>query len=60
MTVYEGGTRVRAFIQSKDISPYVYEGMFHAVDWMPTILAGAIGTPVGEYIFFLFIISYYL
>jgi len=46
MTVFEGGTRVRAFVNGPGVKPYVNEGMFHAVDWMPTILNGAIGVPV--------------
>ena len=48
MTVFEGGTRVRGFINGKDINPFVYDGMFHAVDWMPTILHAAVGVPVGN------------
>jgi arylsulfatase A-like enzyme len=47
MTVFEGGTRVKGFIYGKDLKPMVYEGMFHAVDWMPTVLNAAIGFPVG-------------
>ena len=50
MTVFEGGTRVRGFINGKSLKPYVYDGMFHAVDWMPTILHAAIGVPVGLYL----------
>ncbi len=49
MTVFEGGTRVRGFINGKDIKPSVYEGIFHAVDWMPTILHAAVNTPVGNH-----------
>ena len=47
-TVFEGGTRVKSFINGKDLKPSVYNGMFHAVDWMPTILNAAIGVPVGK------------
>jgi arylsulfatase A-like enzyme len=47
MTVFEGGTRVRGFINGKNLKPYVYDGMLHAIDWMPTILHAAIGVPVG-------------
>ena len=52
MTVFEGGTRVRGFIYGKNINPFVYDGMFHAVDWMPTILHAAVGAPVGVYLYF--------
>ena len=47
MTVFEGGTRVRGFINHPDLNPGVYDGMLHAVDWMPTMLSAAIGTEVG-------------
>ena len=40
MTVFEGGTRVRAFVNAPGIKPYVNDGMFHAVDYLPTILNG--------------------
>ncbi len=45
--VFEGGTRVKSFINGKDLRPRVFDGMFHAVDWMPTILNAAIGRQVG-------------
>jgi arylsulfatase A-like enzyme len=41
-TVFEGGTRVRAFINAPDLVPFVNDGMFHAVDWLPTLLNAAI------------------
>ena len=47
-TVFEGGSRVRAFISSPDLKPYVNEGMFHAVDLLPTILNAALDVPVGN------------
>ena len=46
-TVFEGGTRVRAFINGKGLPSYTYEGMFHAVDWIPTILHAAVGQSSG-------------
>ena len=49
MTPFEGGHRVRAFISGSNLKPYVNEGMFHSVDWLPTILNGAIqDAPVGK------------
>ena len=47
-TAFEGGHRVVAFIHGTDLKPYVNEGMFHAVDWLPTILNAALGVPVGN------------
>lgn len=46
-TVFEGGTRATAFVSGAGIqkSNYVYPGMIHAVDWMPTVLRAAGGTP---------------
>lgn len=46
-SVFEGGHRVRAFISMKNIIPSVYDGMFHSVDWIPTILSAAIDMPLG-------------
>lgn len=48
-TVFEGGQRVRAFIyaQNLDIDPYVYNGMFHSVDWIPTVINAALPEPIG-------------
>jgi arylsulfatase B len=40
-TVFEGGTRVRAFINAPGVIPFVNKGMFHAVDWLPTLLNAA-------------------
>ncbi|XP_069103676.1 arylsulfatase B-like [Argopecten irradians] len=47
-TVYEGGTRATAFITGAGLMKkgYTYNGMMHAVDWMPTILSAAGGKPV--------------
>ncbi|OWF47903.1 arylsulfatase B-like [Mizuhopecten yessoensis] len=47
VTIYEGGTRATAFISGKGLEKtgYTYNGMMHAVDWMPTILSAAGGTP---------------
>ncbi|OWF52332.1 arylsulfatase B-like [Mizuhopecten yessoensis] len=47
ITIYEGGTRATAFISGKGLEKtgYTYNGMMHAVDWMPTILSAAGGTP---------------
>merc|ERR1719495_538728 len=40
-SVYEGGTKVPAFIYSPDIKKHRYTGLFHSVDLLPTILAAA-------------------
>lgn len=45
--VFEGGNRVRAFINMKGLEPSVYDGMFHSVDWVPTVLSAAINEPIG-------------
>jgi len=46
-TAYEGGHRVKAFINGPGIKkPYVNKEMFHSVDWLPTILNGAIDGPL--------------
>ncbi|XP_076449987.1 arylsulfatase B-like [Babylonia areolata] len=46
-TVWEGGIRVPSFIWSKSrsmlpVQNYTYAGMFHAVDWLPTMLGFAL------------------
>ncbi|VDI46551.1 Hypothetical predicted protein, partial [Mytilus galloprovincialis] len=48
-TVYEGGTRASAFVYGSGLQkPYtVFDGMIHAVDWMPTILSAAGGGQVS-------------
>lgn len=46
-TVFEGGSRVRAFINGKSLKPFVYEGMFHSVDLLPTLVSSALNIPVG-------------
>ncbi len=45
--MFEGGTRVRAFINGKDLKPSVYEGMFHSVDLLPTLMSSALNIPIG-------------
>ncbi|KAJ8314188.1 hypothetical protein KUTeg_008749 [Tegillarca granosa] len=49
VTVYEGGTRASAFIHGTMLKKtgYTYNGMLHAVDWMPTIVSAAGGTPAS-------------
>ena len=47
MTPYEGGHRVRAFINGPGIVPHVNKGMFHSIDWLPTALNAALGSPIG-------------
>ncbi|CAC5379756.1 ARSB [Mytilus coruscus] len=48
LTVYEGGTRAVQFVHGAGISKsnYTFNGIMHAVDWMPTILAAAGGGSV--------------
>lgn len=47
ITVYEGGTRVTAFVHGSGLTKtgYTYDGMMHAVDWNPTIVSAAGGIP---------------
>ncbi|XP_033759785.1 arylsulfatase B-like isoform X1 [Pecten maximus] len=47
ITIYEGGTRVTAFVHGAGLkkTKYTYKGMLHAVDWSPTIVAAAGGVP---------------
>ncbi|KAK6176801.1 hypothetical protein SNE40_015033 [Patella caerulea] len=49
-TVYEGGTRGTAFVHGSMLqkTQYTYNGMIHAVDWMPTIISAAGGTPITD------------
>ena len=42
-TLWEGGTRVPAFVYGKNIEKGRYNGMHHIVDWLPTIVAMAGG-----------------
>ncbi|XP_061179842.1 arylsulfatase B-like [Saccostrea echinata] len=46
-TLFEGGTRATAFISGAGIQKTnsVYNGIIHAVDWMPTVLSAAGGIP---------------
>ncbi|KAK3588141.1 hypothetical protein CHS0354_012199 [Potamilus streckersoni] len=46
-TVYEGGTRASAFIYGAGLTKagYTYNGLIHAVDWNPTLVAVAGGQP---------------
>jgi arylsulfatase B len=50
MTAFEGGHRVRAFINGPGLKPYVNEGMFHSVDWLPTVINAALDIPVGKFL----------
>lgn len=45
-TVFEGGTRVSAFVFGNGLQKngYTYDGLIHAVDWFPTIIAAAGGS----------------
>lgn len=49
ITVYEGGTRAAAFVFGAGLKNQqsVFNGLIHAVDWMPTILAAAGGQEVS-------------
>ncbi|XP_071094083.1 arylsulfatase B-like isoform X1 [Haliotis cracherodii] len=49
-TVYEGGTRAVGFIHGSGLQKTgtVFDGMIHAVDWLPTLTAAAGGTPVSD------------
>ncbi|XP_067658427.1 arylsulfatase B-like [Haliotis asinina] len=49
-SLWEGGTRVTAFMSGAGLQKtgYTYDGMIHAVDWMPTLLSAAGGTPVND------------
>ncbi|XP_064610401.1 arylsulfatase B-like [Liolophura sinensis] len=51
LTIYEGGTRGVAFFSGKGIEKtgYVHNGLMHAVDWSPTLMAAA-GKPFREII----------
>ena len=48
--MFEGGHKVRSFVYDggNNLEPSFYEGMFHSVDWLPTILSAAINRPVGK------------
>merc|ERR1719402_1882898 len=48
--VYEGGTKVPAFIHSPLIqrAGYRYNGLFHMVDFLPTLVNLAAGRPLTE------------
>lgn len=45
-TMYEGGNKVRAFINSPSVTADVNKGLFHIVDWVPTLLDAAIDASV--------------
>ncbi|XP_025110942.1 arylsulfatase B-like isoform X2 [Pomacea canaliculata] len=50
-TLWEGGTRGTAFIYSQswlNKTGYTYNGLFHAVDWYPTILSAAAGSKANH------------
>ena len=42
-SVFEGGTRAVSFVSGAglNVTGYAYEGLIHAVDWLPTILSMA-------------------
>ncbi|XP_041367682.1 arylsulfatase I-like [Gigantopelta aegis] len=43
-TLWEGGTRATSFVYSKTLlkkKKYTHNGLFHAVDWFPTLLTAA-------------------
>ncbi|XP_046561882.1 arylsulfatase B-like [Haliotis rubra] len=46
-TIWEGGTRGTSFIYGAGLkkTKTTYDGMIHAVDWKPTIVSAAGGTP---------------
>ncbi|KAK7099015.1 hypothetical protein V1264_003219 [Littorina saxatilis] len=47
-TMWEGGTRGTAFVYSKNLfqnKGTVHKGMMHAVDWFPTMMTAAGGSP---------------
>ncbi len=54
-TVFEGGHKVRSFIYDggNNLEPSFYDGMFHSVDWLPTILSAAVNRPIGKILFYL-------
>ncbi|XP_046580068.1 arylsulfatase B-like [Haliotis rubra] len=47
-SLWEGGTRVTALMAGAGLQKtgYTYDGMIHAVDWLPTLVSAAGGTPV--------------
>lgn len=45
-TVFEGGHRVRAFVNGKGLKPLKYSGMFHSVDLLPTMMSSALNRPI--------------
>ncbi|KAK3101824.1 hypothetical protein FSP39_006605 [Pinctada imbricata] len=50
-TLWEGGTRAVTFVYSKTLlkkRAYVQNGLMHAIDWYPTLLAAAGGRPKHE------------
>lgn len=53
-TVFEGGQRVRSFIYGRKLGAgrFVYDGMFHSVDLIPTLMSAALDEPVGKFILF--------
>ncbi|KAK3109012.1 hypothetical protein FSP39_021151 [Pinctada imbricata] len=50
ITVFEGGTRATAFITGAGITyrNATYNGIIHAVDWMPTLIGAAGGGPTYD------------
>ena len=49
-TVYEGGTKVPAFIHfgSNQLKPKKYENLFHSVDILPTLLSAATNNAIKK------------
>lgn len=60
-TVFEGGHKVRSFVYdgSKSIKSSFYDGMFHSVDWLPTILSAALNKPIGNILIIIFKSNFY-
>jgi arylsulfatase A-like enzyme len=38
LTIFEGGVRSRAFVYKKGMRSGDFNGLFHVIDWVPTIL----------------------
>ena len=48
-TLYEGGHRVRAFLNDPKLGSHINSGIFHAVDWIPTLLDASIDANISSY-----------
>ena len=53
-SIYEGGTRVPGFVYGHRVSRQgeINNGMVHASDWFPTLVAMAGGSTEGMYHYF--------